>query len=294
MKKYFRLSAFIFTLTSCIKVETIPAEIPKYAAICILSPTDSLITAFVVRVNRINEEIKSENLIVKNALVKIIGENENANLVYNYTKQQYQFSNNGFVKHNKKYQLIIEIPNEKQLTSECYINDEIEIYHEVNIENDSYKLDLSWEDNPAEDNYYTVSANYFQPDSNQRYMQWNKTSKSYFETNDLVTTNKKITINGFIDNISKLKRPFVLNILLSNIEKNTSDFFISRNKQYNQNSSLQQSIEEFIVQASKNNVQVNDFFERFKEPVILPKSNIENGLGFFGSYYAKTKQIIVN
>jgi Domain of unknown function (DUF4249) len=35
---------------------------------------------------------------------------------------------------------------------------------------------------------------------------------------------------------------------------------------------------------------LNSFFERFKEPVLIP-SNIENGLGYFGGYYSKTIKI---
>ena len=293
MKKYLGIF-LVFIIASCIKVETIPNEIPKYAAICIISPNDTLITAFVSKINRINEEIKTADLIVKNALVKIISEKRSLNLIYNTKQQHYEFTKKGFVEFNQKYQLLIEIPNEKPLKSECIINDDIEILHETNIENDNFQLKINWKDNPKEDNSYAVSARYFQSDSSQRFLQWNNTNKTYTEIDDKTTINDKIAINGFIKNISKLKRPFVLKILLSNIDKKTSDFFSSRSKQYNQSSSIQQSIEEFIIQASKNNVQLSDFFERFKDPIILPSSNIENGLGFFGSYYTKTKQVIVN
>lgn len=293
MKKYLGIF-LIFIIVSCIQIETIPEEIPKYAAICLISPTDTLITAFVSKVNRINEEIKTADLIVKNASVKIIGEKESINLIYNTKQQRYEFSKKGFVQNNKKYRLLIEIPNEKPLKSECIINDDIEIFDESSIKNDTYDLILSWSDNPKEDNSYAISARYFQADSSQRFLQWNNTNKTYAEIDDKTITNNKISVNGFITNISKLKRPFTLNILLSNIDIKTSNFFSSRNKQYNQSSSLQQSIEEFIFQASKNDAQLSVFFERFKDPIILPSSNIENGLGFFGSYYTKTKQVIVN
>jgi hypothetical protein len=293
MKKYLEIF-LVFIIASCVKVETLPNEIPKYAVICIISPNDTLITAFVSKVNRIDEEIKTTDLIAKNALVKIISEKESLNLIYNTKQQRYECTKKGFVKNNKKYQLLVEIPNEKTLKSECIINDDIEIFHESSIKNDTYDLNLSWLDNPKEDNSYAISVRYFQPDSSQRFLQWNNTNKTYIEIDDKTITHNKISVNGFVTNISKLKKPFTLNILLSNIDRNTSNFFTSRNKQYNQNSSLQQSIEEFIFQASKNDAQLSDFFERFKDPVILPISNIENGLGFFGSYYTKTKQIIVN
>ena len=54
--------------------------------------------------------------------------------------------------------------------------------------------------------------------------------------------------------------------------------------------SNQQSISDFISDVSNKQADLNSFFERFKEPVLIP-SNIENGLGYFGGYYSKTIKV---
>lgn len=293
MRKYLGIF-LVFIVFSCVKVEMTPIDTPKNAVICIISPNDTLITAFVSKVNRIGEEIKISDSIVKNALVRIVGEKESINLIYNPKQQRYEYSKKGFIQHEKKYQLLVEIPSEKSLKSECFISGDIKIFHESTMKNDNYQLRINWRDNPKEENSYAVTARYFQSDSSQRFLQWNTTNKTYIEVSDKTAINDILTVNGYITNISKLEKPFVLNIMLSNINKNTSLFFTSRNKQYGQSSSIQQSNEEFIIQVSKNNVQLSDFFERFKDPILLPPSNIENGLGFFGSYYTKTEKVTVN
>jgi len=81
---------------------------------------------------------------------------------------------------------------------------------------------------------------------------------------------------------------FTLNF--SNIDQATNDFFDKRSAQYNQNQANQQSVIDFIVNSAQKETNLNNFFERFKEPVLLP-SNIQNGLGFFGSYYQKKVEV---
>ena len=92
---------------------------------------------------------------------------------------------------------------------------------------------------------------------------------------------------GKSSSISDTTRFFVN---FGNTDQATTDFFDKRSAQYNQNQANQQSIIDFIVDSAQKETNLNNFFERFKEPILLP-SNVQNGLGLFGSYYQKKVEV---
>jgi Domain of unknown function (DUF4249) len=290
MKKHV---VFLLFFYSCIRVEIPPNETPDFAVIGLVSPSDSLINILVSTVTKIGKDIDPNNSIVKICNVTIFGNGISKTLIYNPQSQRYEAQNGGFIKYGAEYSLVVDIPNKIRLKSKCKVSANVDVSFVGNYKEGNYYIQVKWADNRNEKNTYNISASYPQKDSIIKYINWTGAITPYLELNDTEAV-LDFKAEGLIKNISSLQKPLTLSLYFSNIENNTALFFEARKKQYNQTSSLQQSISQFVVQAAKNDAKLSDFFERFKEPELLPLSNIENGLGFFGSYYTKSIPIHIN
>lgn len=149
-------------------------------------------------------------------------------------------------------------------------------------------LEVRWKDSANEQNVYTLSATYWNKQLRRlsNSIDWEGIARSSVRLSDESFTSAEVVAKGNVAQSSSITDTTKFNLSFTNIDRSTTDFFDKRSAQYNQNQSNQQSVLDFIADAAQKQNDLSSFFERFKEPVFLP-SNIENGLGFFGSYYQK-------
>ncbi|WP_169579743.1 DUF4249 family protein [Runella zeae] len=279
----------VWVITSnCIEVSPLsPKASPKFAVVAVISPTDSLVTAFVSTINPLGQEFKTSDMVVKNAKVNIKSGAEQLQLQYVDSIQRYQTVTKSFVRYDTNYELLVEIPNQTPLKATYKTLKEISPTIQLIQDKQNVEIKVNWKDTPDESNVYSLSINYWNA-------QLGRISSSGIDWEGIARTSITISDNGNLNYTAKGTLPksssvsdtTKFTLLFYNIDKATSDFFNKRSAQYNQNQANQQSIFEFITDVSQNQTDLNTFFERFKEPVLLP-SNIENGLGFFGGYYQK-------
>lgn len=274
--------------SNCVEVSPLsPTASPKFAVVAVISPTDSLVTAFVSTINPLGQEFKAPDVTVKNAKVIIKSGAEQLQLRYVDSTQRYQVVTKSFVRYDTNYELLVEIPNQTPLKATYKTLKEISPTIQLTQDKQKVEIGVNWKDTPDESNLYSLSINYWNA-------QLGRISSSGIDWEGIARTSITISDNGSLNYTVKgtlLKSSSVsdttkFTLLFYNIDKATSDFFNKRSAQYNQNRANQQSIFDFIADVSQNQTDLNTFFERFKEPVLLP-SNIENGLGFFGGYYQK-------
>lgn len=279
---------------SCIEVdEQVQTGNAKIAVVALLSPSDSLIAAFVSTVNPLNKEFNINGSIPKNAKVTIISEGKKVILPFVDSTKRYQMFDKNFVKFDSQYELIVEVKGYNSVRSSY--NTLKEITPTTSQSNDDKKITLSikWKDSPVEANIYNVYVRYW----NQQIrsisytgVTWNDNIGSSFSISDVNLSNPEITAIGNLTKSKSISDTTTFFVIFSNIDQQTNTFFSKRSSQYNQNESNQQSISDFISGVSSKQADLNSFFDRFKEPVLIP-SNIENGLGCFGGYYSKTIKI---
>jgi hypothetical protein len=275
-------------LSACVQVADIsPKSIPKFAVVALISPTDSLMTAFLSVVNPLGQEFKAEDLKIKNAKVSISSGQNSVQLIYVDSTQRYQLTKKGFVQFDTKYDLLIEIPNQTPLKASCKTLKNLAIHFKVNLEDKKVVLETNWKDTPEEANVYSLSVSYWNAQLRRistSGVDWDGIARSYFTISDQNLSGQEITEKGTILKSSSISDTTKFTLNFGNIDQQTTDFFDKRSSQYNQNKANQQSVFDFISNATQGQTDLSNFFERFKEPVLLP-FNIENGLGFFGSYY---------
>jgi hypothetical protein len=279
---------------SCIEVdEQLQTANAKLAVIALLSPSDSLVAAFVSVVNPLNKEFNVSESVPRNAKVSIISGGKKIILPFVDSTQRYQLFDKGFIKFNNQYELLVEVNGYNSVHSSC--NMLKEIIPTASISNDDKKVTftIKWKDTPIETNAYSVYVRYW----NQQVRSisfsgviWNNSIGSSFNVSDVNLSNPEITAIGNLTKSKSISDTTTFFVNFTNIDQQTSTFLSKRSSQYNQNESNQQSISDFISDVSNKQADLNSFFERFKEPVLLP-TNIENGLGYFGGYSRKIVKI---
>jgi Domain of unknown function (DUF4249) len=278
----------------CVEVNSVsPKASLKFAIIALISPTVSLITAFVSAINPLGQEFKASDLIVKNAKVIISSGKEQLQLRYVDSTQRYQAVTKSLVKHDTNYDLLVEIPNQLPLKAKYRTLKEISPTILLAKDNQKVRIEVSWKDTPEEANIYSLSINYWNAQLRRissSGIDWEGIARTSITISDKEFNNISFTSKGSLLKSSSISDTTEFTLLFYNIDQATSDFFSRRSAQYNQNQANQQSIIDFITDVSQNQTDLNTFFERFKEPVLLP-SNVENGLGFFGGYYQKRIKI---
>lgn len=115
------MACFLFVLvSSCIKVDDVSIDrTNKFSVICLISPTDSLITAFVSTVIPLNQAFKASDVVVQNAKVSISSVQQKIQLRFIDSTQRYQLITKNFVKFDSQYELLVEIPNQTPLKASC-------------------------------------------------------------------------------------------------------------------------------------------------------------------------------
>ena len=285
------LSQFFY---SCVEIdEQVQTGNAKIAVVALLSPPDSLIAAFVSIVNPLNKEFNVNESIPKNAKISIISGDRKIILPYVDSTQRYQIFDKSFVKFDNQYELIVEVKGYNSVRSSY--NTLKEITPTASQSNDDKKVTFSikWKDTPVEANTYNVYVRYWNQQIRSTSFSgviWNNNIGSSFSISDVNLSNPEITAIANLTKSKSISDTTTFFVIFSNIDQQTNAFFSKRSSQYNQNESNQQSISDFISDVSNKQTDLNSFFERFKEPVLIP-SNIENGLGYFGGYYGKTIKI---
>lgn len=278
----------------CVEVNTVsPKTSPKFAVIALISPTDSLITAFVSAINPLGQEFKASDMIVKNAKVSMSSGKEQLQLRYVDSTQRYQAVTKSFVKYDTHYDLSVEIPSQLPLKAGYKTLKEISPTIQLTKAEQKIGIEVSWKDTPEEANIYSLSINYWNAQLRRissSGIDWEGIARSSITISDRENNHSIFTSKGTLSKSSSISDTTKFTLLFYNIDQTTSNFFNKRSAQYNQNQANQQSIIDFITDVSQNQTDLNTFFERFKEPVLLP-TNVENGLGFFGGYYQKRIKI---
>lgn len=279
---------------SCIEVdEQVQTANAKIAVVALLSPSDSLIAAFVSIVNPLNKEFNVSESIPKNAKIVIISGDKKIILPFVDSTQRYQLFNTSFIKFDSQYELFVEVNGYNSVHSSCKTLKEI--VPTASLSNDDKKVTFSikWKDTPIETNAYSVYVRYW----NQQVRSlsssgviWNNSISSSFSISDVSLSKTEITAIGNLTKSKSISDTTTFFVNFTNIDQETNTFLSKRSSQYNQNESNQQSIIDFISDVSNKQADLNSFFERFKEPILLP-SNIENGLGYFGGYNRKIVKV---
>ncbi len=292
--KYILTLSFCQLFYSCIEVDMpLQTAKAKIAVIALLSPSDSLIAAFVSVVNPLDKEFNVSESVPRNAKVSIMSGGRKIILPYVDSTQRYQLFDKSLVKFDSQYELFVEVNGYNSVRSSY--NTLKETIPMTSLLNDDKKVTFSikWKDSPVEANMYNVFVRYW----NQQIRSisysgiiWNNNVGSSFSISDVNLSNPEITAIGNLTKSKSISDTTTFFVVFSNIDQQTNAFFSKRSSQYNQNESNQQSISDFISDISNKQADLNSFFERFKEPVLIP-SNIENGLGYFGGYYSKTIKI---
>lgn len=279
---------------SCMEVEEQSQTTDaKLAVIALLSPSDSLIAAFVSVVNPLNKEFNVNESVPKNAKVSIISDGKRIILPFVDSTQRYQLFDRNFVKFGSQYELLVEVNGYNSVYSSY--NTLKEITPTASMLNDDEKVifSIKWKDTPIEPNAYSVYVRYW----NQQVRSisssgiiWNNSIGSSFSISDINLSNPEITAIGNLTKSKSISDTTTFFVNFTNIDQQTNTFLSKRSSQYNQNKSNQQSISDFISDVSNKQADLNSFFERFKEPILLP-TNIENGLGYFGGYSRKIVKV---
>lgn len=279
---------------SCIEVdEHVQTGNAKIAVVALLSPSDSLIAAFVSIVNPLNKEFNVNESIPKNAKVSIISSGKKVTLQSVDSTKRYQLFDKNFIKFDSHYELFVEVNGYNSVSSNY--NTLKEIIPTASQSNDDEKVTFSikWKDTPVEANIYNVFVRYWNQQIRSTSFSgviWNNNIGSSFSISDVNLSNSEITAIANLTKSKSISDTTTFFVIFNNIDQQTNAFFSKRSSQCNQNESNQQSISDFISDVSNKQANLNSFFERFKEPVLIP-SNIENGLGYFGGYYGKTIKI---
>jgi hypothetical protein len=274
-------------MLSCIKIDEVSTDrTNKFAVVCLVSPTDSLITAFVSTVIPINQEFKASDVVVKNAKVSISSAQQKIQLIFVDSTQRYQITTRNFVNYDTQYELLVEIPNQMPLKASCRTLKEINPNVKIMRQSNNVLLEVNWRDSPNEQNVYSISATYWNKQLRRlsNSIDWEGIARSSLRLSDEGFTGAEMVARGNVAQSSSISDTTKFNLVFTNIDQNTTDFLDKRSAQYNQNQANQQSVLDFISNATQKQNDLSSFFERFKEPVLL-SSNIENGLGYFGSYY---------
>ncbi|AEI50694.1 DUF4249 family protein [Runella slithyformis] len=278
----------------CVEVNSVSPKVgPKFAVIALISPTDSLITVFVSAINPLGQEFKASDMIVKNAKVRMSSGKEQLQLLFVDSTQRYQAVSRTFVRYGTNYDLLVEIPNQLPLKARYKTLKEISPTIQLTKDERKIAIEVSWNDTPEEANIYSLSINYWNAQLRRissSGMDWEGIARTSISISDKGINQSSFTTKGTLSKSSSISDTTKFTLLFYNIDQATSDFFNKRSAQYNQNQANQQSIIDFITNVSQNQTDLNTFFERFKEPVLLP-TNVENGLGFFGGYYQKRIKI---
>lgn len=293
-----KLPALVLILTlfasSCVEVESIaPPFNSRYAVVALISPTDSIATVFVSMVNPLGQEFKASDLVVKDAVVSISSGNQQIQLSYVDSTGRYQALTRNFIRFDTRYDLSVETTDRTLLTASCKTLKETIPTMQLKRDGEKVEFSSSWNDAAGEANRYSLSISYWNQQlrrvSNSG-IDWEGVYRSLLKISDQNIDGSKMTARASLNRSSSISDTTKFTLNFSNIDQATNDFFDKRSAQYNQNQANQQSVIDFIVNSAQKETNLNNFFERFKEPVLLP-SNIQNGLGFFGSYYQKKAEV---
>jgi Domain of unknown function (DUF4249) len=273
----------IFCTLACVQVVEIPPNnLPKYAVVSTVSPADTLLSAFVSKVIPVGDNFNSEELIPQNAIVKISGEGKAIELKYNSTSKRYESREKGFINFGKKYELSVSIPQAVNLKAITEILPKRHFDLETETKQDTLYLTAKWTKNKQTESYTGISAFYAGKTPNTfQYVSWGR----YTETDTGIEAFGKLAL-------ANIAKPNILTVRWTEMDIVARTYFLKRSQQYNQNESLQQSMLAFAVGASANGANLNSFFERFKDPVLLP-TNVQNGLGYFGSYIVDEQKVVL-
>jgi hypothetical protein len=228
---------------SCIEVdEQVQTGNAKIAVVALLSPSDSLIAAFVSTVNPLNKEFNVNESVPKNAKVSIISGGRKIILPYVDSAQRYQIFDKSFVKFDSQYDLVVEVNGYNSVRSSYNTLKEIKPTAWLLTDDKKITFSVKWNDTPSENNSYSVFIRYW----NQQIRSlsasgiiWDKSIGASFSISDANLSNSEITAMSNLTKSKSISDTTNFFVIFTNLDQQTSTFLSKRSSQYNQNESNQ-------------------------------------------------------